>query len=63
MSEIYICDNCGYVYDAANGDTAASITPGTAFHALSEEWTCPYCGGAKESFSREYQGSAYFFSR
>ncbi|MDR1787495.1 MAG: rubredoxin [Treponema sp.] len=47
----FVCDVCGYVYDPAQGDSAAGIAPGTAFEALPEDWVCPLCGASKASFS------------
>ena len=46
----YICANCGYIYDPANGDEMNNIAPGTAFDALPDDWVCPLCYASKEVF-------------
>lgn len=52
MSEIYVCDVCGYNYDPAEGDPNADIAPGTAFADLPDDWLCPICGVDKSNFSQ-----------
>lgn len=47
---LYVCNGCGYEYDAKRGDAAADIAPGTLFEKLPEDWICPDCGEAKERF-------------
>ena len=49
----YVCDECGYIYDPAEGDPDAGIAPGTAFSDLPEDWVCPVCGAPKEKFTVE----------
>ena len=51
--KLYVCDVCGYIYDSAEGDPDANISPGTLFEDLPEDWTCPVCGAPKEEFSPE----------
>ena len=46
----YICVNCGYVYDPANGDIMSNVPPGTAFEHLPEGWVCPICYAGKDAF-------------
>lgn len=46
----YICINCGYIYDPAEGDPSADIAPGTPFEELPEEWVCPICYVSKDNF-------------
>lgn len=55
----WVCTNpdCDpYVYDPAAGDPENTaqpgrpVPPGTAFAALPEDWVCPVCGSAKETF-------------
>ena len=46
----YACALCGYVYKVEKGDVESGIAPGTDFEDISEEWTCPLCGAAKEDF-------------
>jgi rubredoxin len=49
----YVCDECGYIYDPAEGDPDAGIAPGTAFEDLPEDWVCPVCGAPKDKFTIE----------
>lgn len=49
----YVCTVCGYVYDPAVGDEANGVTPGTAFEALPEDWTCPLCSVGKDQFEAQ----------
>jgi len=44
------CKICWHVYDPAVGDPVAQIPPGTPFHALPADWTCPECDGARDQF-------------
>lgn len=46
----YICTNCGYVYDPAQGDAMGEIPPGTAFEDLPDDWCCPLCYMGREAF-------------
>ncbi len=46
----YICINCGYIYDPAEGDTAGGIEPGTPFESLPADWVCPICYVSKDNF-------------
>ena len=50
VSQRYVCGICGYVYDAAAGDPAHGIAPGTPLEALPDGWKCPVCGAKKEYF-------------
>ena len=49
---LYVCDGCGYEYDAAIGDPAAEIKPGTLFEKLPEDWVCPECAEPKANFTK-----------
>ena len=49
----YVCDLCGYIYDAAAGDPEHGIAPGTKWAYLPESWECPLCGADKSQFSEE----------
>ncbi|HVJ50294.1 rubredoxin [Desulfitobacterium sp.] len=46
----YVCSVCGYVYDPEIGDPDSGIVPGTAFEDIPDDWVCPECGVAKDSF-------------
>lgn len=47
---LYVCNGCGYEYDATNGDVEGEVAPGTKFEKLPEEWICPTCGEEKGHF-------------
>ena len=49
----YVCTVCGYVYDPAEGDQENGVSPGTAFSALPDDWTCPVCGASKDEFEKQ----------
>ncbi|MCU0848138.1 MAG: rubredoxin [Spirochaetes bacterium] len=49
----YVCSVCGYIYDPETGDPDNGIKPGTPFEKLPEDWVCPVCGVAKDSFEPE----------
>jgi rubredoxin len=49
----YVCGNCGFVYDPAEGDSFKGIGPGTKFKDLPDDWVCPSCGAEKWRFSPE----------
>ena len=44
------CKICWTPYDPAEGDDTRQVEPGTPFHALPEDWSCPNCSGPKEQF-------------
>lgn len=48
----YQCNVCGWVYDPEKGDPSQSISPGTAFEDLPDDWTCPECGAGKDEFTK-----------
>jgi len=50
MANKYQCTICGYIYDPEKGDPDSGVAPNTPFEALTETWTCPQCGSAKDSF-------------
>lgn len=49
----YICLLCGYVYDETEGDTDNDIEPGTSWDELPDDFTCPFCGGEKDTFDED----------
>ena len=48
----YICEVCGYEYDPEKGDPDGSISPGTKFEDIPEDWVCPLCGASKSEFKK-----------
>lgn len=51
--EKYVCTICGYVYDEELGDPDNSVTPGTKFEDVPEDWVCPLCGVPKSDFEKQ----------
>ena len=56
----YICALCGYVYKPHKGDVENGIEPDTDYEDLSEDWTCPLCGAAKEDFEPDNSGKSIY---
>lgn len=48
--ELWICIECGFVYDPEEGDPDGGIPPGTAFADIPDTWVCPVCGVTKNEF-------------
>lgn len=46
----WICTECGYVYDPAEGDLEWNIRPGIPFEKLPPEWCCPVCNADRSVF-------------
>lgn len=46
----YRCTICNHIYDPAEGDPAAGISPGTPFEKLPDSWSCPDCGASKDDY-------------
>lgn len=46
----YICSDCGYIYDPAQGDAMNDIPPGVPFDELPDDWCCPMCYVDKDRF-------------
>jgi rubredoxin len=40
----WICLECHYIYDPAQGDRKGGIPPGVPFGDLPDTWRCPECG-------------------
>jgi rubredoxin len=46
----WMCKECGYLYDPAEGDPESSIPAGTQFALLPLAWYCPVCSAVKGQF-------------
>ena len=44
------CKICWYVYDPAEGDESAQVSPGTPFLGLPAHWRCPQCDAEPNAF-------------
>lgn len=53
VSEKYVCNVCGYVYDPAVGDPDGGVAPGTPFEDIPDDWVCPVCGAGKNEFEKQ----------
>lgn len=49
----FVCELCGYAYQAEEGDPENGIESGTEFEDLPDDWVCPLCGASKEDFTSE----------
>lgn len=47
---MWMCMNCGHVYEPEEGDPVSGIAPGTPFEDLPDDWFCPLCGAKKSDF-------------
>ena len=47
---VWMCMQCGWIYDPDVGDPDGGIAPGTAFEDIPDDWKCPNCGAAKSEF-------------
>ncbi|MBI2692585.1 MAG: rubredoxin [Thermoleophilaceae bacterium] len=50
LSQIWICEPCGMIYDPVDGDPDGGIPPGTPFESVPDTWMCPVCGARKRDF-------------
>ncbi|MBJ7332694.1 MAG: rubredoxin [Solirubrobacteraceae bacterium] len=41
---VYLCPECGFVYDEEQGVPREGFPPGTPFSEVPDDWTCPDCG-------------------
>ena len=48
--KVWMCVNCGYIYDPEQGDPIGGIAPGTAWEDIPDDWKCPACGNPKSDF-------------
>ena len=46
----WMCKECGYIYDPAEGDLDNNIKAGTPFELVSGDWACPVCYAEKATF-------------
>ncbi|TNJ37141.1 rubredoxin [Chlorobaculum thiosulfatiphilum] len=48
----WMCAECGYIYDPAEGDLETNIRPGVPFDKLPEDWNCPVCDRPRNQFTK-----------
>jgi rubredoxin len=46
----WMCAECGYIYDPAEGDLETNIRPGVPFRKLPDDWNCPVCNRERAQF-------------
>ena len=51
-SELWMCLECGWIYDSAVGDPEHGVAPGTPWAEVPEDWVCPECGAPKSEFEK-----------
>ncbi len=49
-SSTWMCRECGYLYDPAEGDPESRIKEGTPFTEVPSQWNCPVCFAPKADF-------------
>ena len=47
----YVCDVCGWEYDAEEGYPEGGFAPGTKWEDVPEDFECPLCNVGKDQFS------------
>lgn len=50
-SSTWMCRECGYLYDPAEGDPESRIKEDTPFAELPSQWSCPVCFAPKADFN------------
>jgi rubredoxin len=45
------CQNCGFVYNEAEGLPDEGIAPGTRWEDIPDDFACPACGFEKAQFN------------
>lgn len=43
----YVCLECGWIYDEANGDPSRGVPPGTTWESLPDDFKCAECETVK----------------
>ena len=49
----HICAICGFDYDATEEEAEDPVCSEVDFEDLPTDWSCPFCGAAKDDFSEE----------
>lgn len=49
--QAWMCAECGYIYDPAEGDLETNIRPGVPFGKLPADWNCPVCNKERKQFN------------
>ena len=47
---IYMCRQCGHLYDESRSELEEGIGPNVKFEDLPEDWRCPECVASKDEF-------------
>ena len=48
IPNIYMCRQCGYLYEAEKGDPETQVLPGTKVSDFPMNWKCPECGASSD---------------
>ena len=48
IPNIYMCRQCGYLYETKKGDPEVNIPSGTEVADFPEAWKCPECGASAD---------------
>ncbi len=41
LTQKWICESCGFIYDPQDGDMDGGIPPGTSWADVPDSWLCP----------------------
>jgi rubredoxin---NAD+ reductase len=48
IPSIYMCRQCGWLYEVGKGDPDLGIAPGTDVDQFPDDWKCPECGASSD---------------
>jgi len=48
----YVCDVCGWMYDAGIGVPDQDVAAGTNWVDIPDDFLCPLCSAGKDQFSK-----------
>jgi rubredoxin len=46
IPSIYMCRQCGYLYEVGKGDPEHGVPEGTDLDEFPADWKCPECGAS-----------------
>jgi rubredoxin/GNAT superfamily N-acetyltransferase len=49
-SDAWMCRECGYLYNPAEGDPESQVKPDSPFEKIPHDWSCPVCFTPKTDF-------------
>ena len=49
---VYLCGECGAIYEEELGDIDTKVPAGTTYEELPDFWTCPVCHAKKSAYGK-----------